>query len=270
MKKFASRILSAVALLAVVVPAVAQQDPQILTIPLSRPGEPVFVEIEIQSARIEVTGESRDDVVFEVVVEDGERRIITPSGTQMLKSGAYSLEVEEDDNRIEFDTDWRANKVSVHARVPRRANLTLSTIHDGQIIVNDIEGNLELTNVNGPITARKISGSVIAESVNDTIDVRFDRIDDAQATSLESINGDLYLGVPADAGVQVHLDTARGEIYSDFEVEVVASAPIVEHEDGHSGSSVRIESVIVAKVNGGGPVVRMKGLHSDIHIKKVE
>ncbi len=270
MSKCTSKLALTGALLATAVPAFAQQNPQTVNIPISRPGEPVYVEIEIQSAYIEVVGESRDDVMFEVSVADGQRRIVTPSGTQLLKGGAYSLEVEEDDNKVYLDADWRADKVTVLARVPRQANLALRTINDGEIIVSSVEGNLELSNVNGPITARKISGSVIAEAVNDSIDVRFDRIDDAHATSLESINGDLYLGIPADAGVQVHLDTARGEIYSDFEVEVAPSEPTIEREDGDGGSAIRIESVIIAKVNGGGPIVRMKGLYGDIHIKKVE
>ena len=45
----------------------------------------------------------------------------------------------------------------------------LHTVNDGEIIVSNLIGNLELYNTNGPITARNISGSVIAESVNDTI-----------------------------------------------------------------------------------------------------
>lgn len=270
MSKFTNRLTMTVALLAAAAPVPAQQDTQVLNVPISRPGEPVYVEIDIHSAHIEVTGEDRDDVMFEVSVADGQRRIITPSGAQMLKGGAYSIEVEEDDNKVHFDTDWRANKVTVRARVPRQANLALHTVNDGEIIVSNVEGNLALSNVNGPITAREISGSVIAEAVNDTIDVRFDRIDDAQATSFESINGDLYLGVPANAGVQVHLDTARGEIYSDFEVEVVPSEPTIEREDEKGSTAIRIESVIIARINGGGPIVRMKGLHGDIHIKRVE
>ncbi len=270
MSKFTYRLTLVIALLAAAAPALAQQDPQVINIPISRPGEPVFVEISIQSARIEVIGENRDDVMFEVQVADTGRRIITPSGAQMLKGGSYSLEVEEDDNKVYFDTDWRANRVTVLARVPRLANLELHTVNDGEIVVSNVEGNLALSNVNGPITARNISGSVIAESVNETIDVRFDRIDDAQATSLESLNGDLYLGVPANAGVQVHLDTSKGEIYSDFEVEVLPSEPTIEREDDEGSSAIRIESVIVARVNGGGPIVRMKGLYGDIYIKKVE
>ena len=106
----------------------AESAPQVIDIPLSRPGEPVNLEMDIISARIEVVGEDRQDASFEVSVLDGTRNIVTPSGTQQLKTGAYSVEVEEADNTISIDTDWRANKVSVLARVPQGGALRLPAV----------------------------------------------------------------------------------------------------------------------------------------------
>lgn len=268
MNYFSRKIIAALALVSLATPVLAQISPQIVNVPISRPGEPVKLDISIMSARIEVIGENRDDAMFEVSVADSQRRIVTPSGTQIVKGGAYSLEIEEEDNEISFDADWRSNKVTVLVRIPKRANLDLSTINNGEIIVSNIEGNLKLSNVNGPITATNISGSVIAEAVNKTIKVHFDRIDDDNATSFESVNGDLRLGLPRNAGVQLQLDTARGKIYSDFEVDVSMDEAKVERKDHRNGSQIRIDNVIVAKINGGGPIVRMKGLYGDIYIEK--
>lgn len=268
MRTFTLRIAAALALFLGMAPALAQSDAQLINIPLSRPGEPISLEIGIMSARIEVIGEDREDAVFEVTIEEGERKIVTPSGTKTLTSSGYELEVDEHDNRISLDTDWRRNKVSVVARIPRRADLDLSTIENGEIIVSNISGNLELSNVNGPITATGISGSVIAESVNNAIDLSFVSIDDANASSLETVNGELTVRLPANLGAQIHLDTSQGEIFSDFEVDVQPSKPTVIRNDDGSGSEVRIESVIIANVNGGGPIIRMNSLNGDINIRK--
>ena len=261
------RAALALTLLSLVAPALAQQ-PQVINVPLSRPGDPIFVEIDIMSARIEVIGEDREDAMFEVTVADGDRKIVTPSGTQSLKGGGYSIEIEEDDNEISFDMDWRVNKVTVIARIPRNADVELQTVNDGEIIVSNLIGNLELYNTNGPITATNISGSVIAESVNDNIELGFISFDSDNASSMESINGDLILGLPEGVGVTTQLDTSQGEIYSDFEVEVQPAEQVVEREDYDDGVSIYIESVIVAKINGGGPIVRMKSLQGDINIRK--
>jgi DUF4097 and DUF4098 domain-containing protein YvlB len=261
------RTAIALCLLTLVTPLMAQQ-PQVIKVPLSRPGDPIFLEIGIQSARIEVIGEDREDAEFEITVADGNRKIVTPSGTHPLRGGGYTLEVEEDDNEISLNTDWRINKVSIVARVPRRADVELQTINDGEIIVSNLTGSLELYNTNGPITAHNITGSVIAESVNDNIDISFAKFSEDGASSMESINGDLILSLPEGVGVTTQLDTSRGEIYSDFEVEVRPVQQVVERDDTKKGVSIQIESVIIADINGGGHVVRMKSLHGDLNIRK--
>ena len=260
----------AIGLLLGVAPAVAESSPQIINIPISRPGDPISLEIGIISAHIEVIGEDRDDAEFEVTVANSGRKIVTPSGTKELSNAGYSLEVDEDDNEISFETDWRNNHVKVIARIPKRADLDLSTNNDGVIIVRNITGNLELSNINGPVTATGISGSVIAESVNDAVDLSFVAIDDVNPSSLESINGTLTLRLPANAGAQIHLDTSRGEIISDFEVDVLPSTPKVQRRDAHGGVEVRVESIIIANINGGGPTFRMKTMNGDINILKAK
>ena len=74
--------------------ASAQSEPQLITIPLSRPGETVNLEIDILSARIEVIGEDRQDASFEISVMEGTRKIVTPSGTKSLKTGGRAVFVE--------------------------------------------------------------------------------------------------------------------------------------------------------------------------------
>ncbi|MEO1201117.1 MAG: hypothetical protein AAFX10_00325 [Pseudomonadota bacterium] len=246
--------------------ALAQSEPERITIPLTRPGEPVTLDVSILSARIEVIGEDRDDAEFEVSVADGKRQIITPSGPKPLTTGGYSFEVEESDNQISVDTDWRSNRVVFVARIPADADLELSTVNDGEIIVRNVRGRLQLENANGPITATGITGSVIAESINEDIDVAFQGIAADEVVSLNSINGNLTVALPANAGAELHIDTARGEIRSDFEVDVRPSKPIIERNDNQRGVEVRIESVIIADVNGGGPVVRLKSLNGNITI----
>lgn len=248
--------------------AFGQGEPQLINVPLSRPGELLTLEIDLMSARIEVIGEDREDAEFALSVEEGNRKIITPSGTKALTGGAYSLEVDEKDNHITVDTDWRASKVSIVARIPRNANLLLETVNEGEIVVRDINGDLQLENVNGPITATNIAGSVIAETVGGDVSVSFSRIDAGDAMALSSINGNLALGIPANAGVQLHIDSAEGEIYSDFEVEVQPSKPVIARKDDRGGVEVRVESVIVANINGGGTVIRLTTLNGDIQIGK--
>ena len=113
-----------------------------------------------------------------------------------------------------------------------------------------------------------ISGTVIAESVNDDISISFDRLEGSGVMSMHSVNGDLNLGLPGNAGAELHIDSAEGEIISDFEVDVVPSKPVVTREDSRGGVEVKVESVIIAKLGGGGTIFKLKTLNGDINITK--
>jgi DUF4097 and DUF4098 domain-containing protein YvlB len=247
--------------------APAQMQPETINIPLSRPGEPMSLRIDILSARIEVIGEERKDVELKVTLSAGRRKIVTPSGAKMLAGGG-GLEISERDNRVNVESELPTNQITVVARVPRRAKLDLSTVNESEIVVRDIVGDLQLENINGPITATNITGSVIAESLNNPITVGLAGVASGGATSLSSLNGDITLTLPAATRAELHLDTSQGEITSDFELDIKPSKPLIERKEGRGGVSVRMEDVIVATVNGGGPVIRVKTLNGGIKIAK--
>src|SRR4029450_12030612 len=64
-------------------PAQAQVQPETITIPLSRPGEPISLNIDILSAHIEVIGEERKDVAVTVTLSSGRRNMVTRAGPNM-------------------------------------------------------------------------------------------------------------------------------------------------------------------------------------------
>ena len=240
--------------------------PETITVPLSRPGEPISMRIDILSARIEVIGEERKDVALTVTLSGGRRKIVTPSGAKTLAGGGGALEINERDNRVSIESDGPPNPITIVARVPRRAKLDLSTVNEGEIIVRDIVGDLQLENTNGPITATNINGSVIAETVNAPIVLGLSTVASGGATSVSSLNGDITVRLPAKAMAELHLDSGRGEIVSDFELDVKPSKPLIERNERRGGVSVRMENVIVATVNGGGPVIRVKTYSGDIKL----
>jgi hypothetical protein len=242
--------------------------PETITIPLSRPGEPMSMHIDIISARIEVIGEERKDVSLAVTLSGGRRKIVTPSGAKTLAGGGAGLEINERDNRVSIESEGPPNRIAIVARVPRRTKLDLSTVNDGEIIVRDIVGDLQMENVNGPITATNINGTVIAESVNSPIVVGLAAVAPGGATSVSSLNGDITLTLPANVKTELHLDSGRGEVSSDFELDVKPAKPLIERNERRGGVSVKMENVIVATVNGGGPVIRIKTYNGDIKLSK--
>ncbi|MDX1569813.1 MAG: hypothetical protein R3200_04950 [Xanthomonadales bacterium] len=248
-------------------PALAQ-DTQTVTVPLSNPGEPLVLDIDLISGEIHIFGEDREDVVFEVTAGPSGRKIITPSGAKSVPGGGLDIEIEERNNRVEVDSDWRSKGVVVTARIPRRARVTAETVHDGVISIRDVEGELELDNVHGSISAAGISGSVIAESVHGDIDVEIVQAASEKPMAFTTMHGDVTIGLPSRHGAELRIMSAGDEVYTDFEVEILPNEPKVDRRSDSGRFVVELDREIVAAINGGGPQIKIETRYGDVRITK--
>lgn len=60
---------------------------------------------------------------------------------------------------------------------------------EGDLVLSNIQGALELTNYDGEITAENISGSVVATTYNGEIKVTFDKVKEGTPMSYSTYNG---------------------------------------------------------------------------------
>lgn len=262
--------ISLYALLLVAFQALATDitDTQTVTVPLTRPGEPFEMDIGLLNGEIHIYGEDREDLVFEIAAERTGRKIITPSGPKMVPGGSIDLEIEERNNRIDVDSDWRSSQVVVTARVPRLASLELSTVHNGVIVVDGVRGNIEADNVHGPITIRNHHGIVVAESVHGDLIVEITGVDDPKEMAMTTLHGNLELSLPANYGAEIHIGSASEEIRTDFEVELLPVEPKITRRGNGGRFVVEMDQRIVAAINGGGPVIKMETRFGDVSILK--
>jgi hypothetical protein len=140
-----------------------------------------------------------------------------------IRNRSTGLSIDEQDNHISIATSSWRNSVDVELRVPRRTSLDLTTVNDGDIVVRGVEGEIAVQNTNGAVTIEDVSGSVLAEAVNGDIVVRFNRVMPDKAMSFVSMNGDLDVTLPPDVRANLRLSTENGEIFTDFDVDLVSA-----------------------------------------------
>ena len=238
-----------------------------IIIPLSQPGKPMTLDFNMLSAKLEVIGEARNDVSVEVSGGESKRRIITPSGSKPINAASYQLKAYEDGNDVVVRSSWNSSAPRVVVRLPRDAGLRVRLTNNSTMLIRDVRGDMDLKNVNGPITVRGAAGAVIAESVNQDVKIGWATVGDFGASSLLTVNGDLELGLPPSAGAEVHIDTSRGDIVSDYDIEVMPAKANVTRSKQGSGTEIRVDKVIVGRIKGGGPTFLMKTLNGDISIR---
>lgn len=247
-----------------------------LTIPLSQPNEPVFLELALMNGSITVTGYSGNQVEIEAVtrlkkLDSNESSEKEREGLIYIPTTSSALEVEEYDNKIEIDVESQEKTVDVSIKVPFKTSMELSAHHNGTIKVDNVIGDLEVQNHHGPIYLTDVSGSVVANSHHGEIKVTFKQIDSQKPMAFSSYHGDIDVSLPASVKVNVIFKTERGEVYSDFEIKKIEKAAkrIEEETREKEGKyKIRIERAFYGTINGGGPEFQFSNYHGDIILRK--
>ncbi|MBT1687960.1 DUF4097 domain-containing protein [Dawidia soli] len=242
------------------------------TIPLSDPGKRGKLKVHINYGSITVKGTARKDVLVKYTSEtdgedEGDNRK-NADGMRRVGGGGTSIEATETNNQVKVQSDSWSHKQNFSIEVPSGFDLDLHTYNDGDLIVNNIQGELELTNYNGPITALNVAGSAIATTYNGEIKVTFDKVNEGVPMSFTTYNGDIDISFPATIKGSMKVRTDQGEILTNFDITFKTSGP-VQKKDSQSGVyKVIVDEWKRCDINGGGPEFTMRNYHGDIFIRK--
>ena len=146
----------------------------------------------------------------------GLRRLTQPGG----------FEVEEHNNQVSVASGGAMNRgIDFTIQVPTRTNLKLSTLNDGPIVVENVEGEIEVNNQNESITLTNVAGSVVANAHNGRVKVIMTRLTADKAMGFTSFNGDVDVTLPASAKANLKMRSDNGEIFTDFDVQIRPGTP---------------------------------------------
>lgn len=248
--------------------ALAQQDSDRVSVPLSDANRPAIVRVESMNGNITVRGHDAKDVA--VMSKGGRparknrRGPAEVEGLKRIDLGGGGFTVEERENIVTINTGMQGSDVEVH--VPRAALLKLKTL-SGEITVDGVRGEMEANSMNGEVTITAAEGSVVAHSLNGDVKVVLDRVE-PKPMSFSTMNGDIDVTLPADTKARLKLRNDHGEVYSDFELKV-QSVPQMERGSREDGKfRVKFERSMTADLNGGGPEISFHTVNGKIKIRQ--
>ncbi|HTD66780.1 MAG TPA: hypothetical protein VK846_09665, partial [Candidatus Limnocylindria bacterium] len=154
----------------------AQDGNEKATVPLKDPSRPARIEARLMSGGITVRGADVKEVLVEAHSrgERGDRehgrhsdRPDRSDGMKRLDlPGNAGLDVTEEDNVVTIKTSSMNRPADLVITVPRRSSLRLKCMNDGNIQVDQVDGEIDAHNLNGRITLKNVAGSVVAHSLN--------------------------------------------------------------------------------------------------------
>ncbi|MGH9662209.1 MAG: hypothetical protein ACRD96_26910 [Bryobacteraceae bacterium] len=149
-------------------------------------------------------------------------------------------------------------------RAPRGAFYALSTVNQGDIRVEGLDGDYDVENINGGIEMVEVGGSGRVHGLNRPVKVLFKK-NPRSNSSFGSLNGEIELVFLPGLSADFRIKTFNGKIYTDFPMTALAPlAPVAARRDGkfvfrtdrHSG----------VRVGQGGPEIKIDGFNGTIRI----
>jgi Putative adhesin len=240
-----------------------------VSVTLSDPARPALVKASLVNGGITVKAYDGKEVIVEARARNHES---TRSDTNMKRIivSSTGLSIEEENNEVRISTDSVMRPIDLTISVPVHTSLKLSAVNSGDIVVTGVDGELDVNDVNGSVTLNNVSGSAVAHALNGRLLATFARVNQ-KPMAFSSLNGDIDVTFPADLKANLSLTSDRGEILSDFDVQIQPSAPQQTVEDGRKNGGkyrVRIDKTVHGTINGGGPELQFTNFNGGIYIRK--
>jgi DUF4097 and DUF4098 domain-containing protein YvlB len=281
--------------------AFSQENPtDKVTVPFSNPSKPGRVEANVHNGSIIVKGYEGKEVIVEArtrekklseedanvaqrvareveravraVPEEKKKASEKAAGMHLISSVTTGLTVEEDNNLMEISVESFKTAVDLTIQVPYSTSLELSTFNNGDIVVENVNGEIEVNNHNGALKLSGVSGVVVANTFNGAVTVNFAKVAPDKPMSFSTWNGDIDVTFPADIKANVKMKSARGDIYSDYEIKITPTPASPVEDKRKEGGKYRISfgEYISGTINGGGPEFQFNTFNGNIFIRKAK
>ncbi len=188
------------------------------TVRLSAPGKPATLRLDMPWADIHIIGVDGDTVTVESTLAQKNSKVDRPGGLRRLDD-EVSFELTEKDNVVTLalggDNPWAGHDAEFRISVPRAMALSLKTEAGGDLVVEGVEGDVEINNMNGDMKLEGLIGSAVLNTMNGEVRAVYAKAPQ-KPVSITSMNGEVDLRLPADTKANIRLRTHNGSILTDF------------------------------------------------------
>jgi DUF4097 and DUF4098 domain-containing protein YvlB len=247
------------------------------TVPFSDPSKPGLVEAYVNDGSITIKGYNGKEVIVEAKmrgekIKEREIESEKAKGMHRISANRTGLVIEEENNVIEVYVSAHDNTVDLMIQVPFSTSLKLNSHENGDILVENIKGEIEAASHEGSVTLKKIFGPVVAHAFDGDILVTFDQMDAGKPMSFTAFDGDIDVTFPPTLKANVKMRTQEGEIYSDFEIDLKATQQQKTQDERKEGGKYRVSfgEFIIGGINGGGPEFQFVTHEGDIYIRRAK
>ncbi|MEM6644159.1 MAG: DUF4097 family beta strand repeat-containing protein [Bacteroidota bacterium] len=257
----------------------AQEFSEQIAVPLSNPKEPGTLKVNLIKGDIKISAYKGNEVIINASSGDFSSRDecrgcekfdqkdkkVNTTGMKKISSNPIELSASENNNVVQINSNSWSTRINLEVKLPQNFDLEVSAIH-GRLEITGVNGTHEVSSTNGDILITDLGGALISNTVNGDIIATFSSVAADQPMSFVTLKGDLDVTYPASLKATAKMRTERGEIFTDFDMNVDRSRPEVKTEGNEY--KVSVNTWVYGSIAGGGPEYTFKTMQGDIVLRK--
>lgn len=170
---------------------------------------------------------------------------------------------DRDDDRKDYDFT-----LDFTVKVPRQANLRVSTVNRGDVTVKDVAGAMRVRNVNGAIRLTNARGATDVHTINGNVEANY-LASPPEKSSYYTLNGDIKVSYPANLSADLQFKSFQGEFYTDFPQAEILPVQVVKNEERRGEKTVyKLNKTTSIRIGKGGQTLRFETFNGSVYIKK--
>lgn len=233
---------------------------------------------------IKVKGYKGDKVVIEV------NKTITADDKETLDAGKTEFKVnfeQKGDSVLAYISapfDSRPNrnnrnwnnekKIEYHynleytVKVPFSMDLRVSTVNNGDVLVEDVAGLLHVSNVNGAIKLTNAKGAAEVKTINGNVDANYLSVPPGES-QFKTLNGNVTIIYPQSLSADCQFKTFNGEFYTDFpDAETLPVKLVKNQETNQNKTTYKVNAETSIRIGKGGKIFKFETFNGNIYLKK--
>jgi hypothetical protein len=237
-----------------------------LVVSMSFPGEHGKLNLDHVKGSIKVTGYDGDVVLIKAELRTENK---SESGNNLRKVEMQDMQISaiEKNNEITIYSNSQVRIIDLDIQLPYYFDLNINNREDGIVEVDQVLGELVISNKSDAIILNNINGPAILSTDDGEIEARFNEIPFDLPMAFTTISGNINIFLPETSRAVLKMKSEYGEIFTDFNLKT-SERKIVQGLDEETGASrISLDEWTNASINGGGPQILLKTHHGNIFIR---
>jgi DUF4097 and DUF4098 domain-containing protein YvlB len=190
------------------------------------------------------------------------RRTSRKNNNGWFKNGwGYNWDCNNGNCRSEYDY-----KMDFTLKVPNSVQLMVSTVNEGDIVVENVKGSVDADNVNGSIKLTNLEREADASTINGDVDIEYSS-NPSKDCRFYSLNGDINALFRKGLAANMSFESFNGSFYTN--IDKLEPLPVrVVKTDNKEGIKYKVNGNRYQIGSGGGAYLDFETFNGNVYLKE--